>query len=162
VARARTQHHELCRSGSDEAGAGMAPLMETDSELLLREGIATGQETFEALQRELGWSPVDIDKTVCHQVGATHRRLMLEQLGLTTEIDFATFETLGNTGSVALPISMARAAEAGHFDQDDHVALMGIGSGINCVMLGLHWQHARMATGASPRRFGWRAGIGAR
>jgi 3-oxoacyl-[acyl-carrier-protein] synthase-3 len=138
----RTQHHELCRSGSDEAGSGMQPLMETDSELLMREGVATGVETFVALQSELGWSPSTINKTVCHQVGATHRKLMLEQLGLAVEHDFATFETLGNTGSVALPISLAMAAESGHLERGDQVALMGTGSGINCVMLGLDWQAA--------------------
>lgn len=142
---ARTEYHELCRSGSDEAGSGMQPLMETDSELLMREGIATGVEAFVALQCELGWSPSTINKTVCHQVGATHRKLMLEQLGLTTENDFATFETLGNTGSVALPISLAMAAETGHLASGDQVALMGIGSGINCVMLGLDWQGAPIA-----------------
>ena len=106
----------------------------------MREGIATGVDTFVALQSELGWSPSTINKTICHQVGATHRKLMLEQLGLAVENDFATFETLGNTGSVALPISLAKAAEAGHLARGDQVALMGIGSGINCVMLGLDWQ----------------------
>jgi 3-oxoacyl-[acyl-carrier-protein] synthase-3 len=142
VAHARTEHHELCQSGCDEAGAGMTPLMETNSELLMREGIATGVETFIALQQELGWRPATIDKTICHQVGATHRKLMLEQFGLAAENDFATFETLGNTGSVALPISLALAAERGHLAQGNQVALMGIGSGINCIMLGLDWQHA--------------------
>ena len=148
---ARTEHHELCRSGCDEAGTGMQPLMETDSELLLREGIATGVETFVALQTELGWEPATIDKTICHQVGATHRKLMLEQLGLSPENDFATFETLGNTGAVALPITLALAAESGHLTRGDQVALMGIGSGINCVMLGLDWQQvtaAELQTGA--------------
>jgi 3-oxoacyl-[acyl-carrier-protein] synthase-3 len=145
AACARTEHHELCRSGCDEAGSGMTPLMETDSELLMREGIATGLETFAALQAELGWSPATIKKTVCHQVGAAHRKLMLDELGLSVENDYATFETLGNTGSVALPISLALATEAGHLARCDQVALMGIGSGINCVMLGIDWQQASHA-----------------
>jgi len=148
VAHARTEHHQLCHSGSDEAGPGMMPLMETDSELLMREGIATGLETFVALRQELGWNAEGIDKTVCHQVGATHRKLLLEQLGLPLANDFATFETLGNTGSVALPISMALAAESGHLSYGDKVALMGIGSGINCIMLGLDWQHVANERGA--------------
>jgi len=148
VAHARTEHHGLCQSGCDEAGAGMTPLMDTDSELLMREGIATGLEAFMAFQQELGWDRATIDKTVCHQVGATHRKLLLEQLALPLDNDFATFETLGNTGSVALPISMALAAEAGHLSGGDHVALMGIGSGINCILLGLDWHHVANERGA--------------
>ena len=76
-----------------------------------------------------------IHKSICHQVGGTHRRLMLESLGLTTERDYATFPWLGNTGSVALPITLALAIENGFIGSNEHVALLGIGSGINCLML---------------------------
>ncbi|MCE9545029.1 MAG: 3-oxoacyl-ACP synthase III [Planctomycetia bacterium] len=148
VVGANTDHHDLCHSGADEAGAAMRPLMVTDAETLMHEGIATGVATFAAFQQEMGWAPADIDKTVCHQVGSIHRRMMLEQLGLTLEKDFATFETLGNTGSVALPLSLAMAAEQDHLAVDNSVALLGIGSGINSVMLGLDWQTSRLADGS--------------
>jgi 3-oxoacyl-[acyl-carrier-protein] synthase-3 len=65
---------------------------------------------------------------------------MLASLERDAEMDFATLGWLGNTGSVALPITAAIAAEQGHFVTGDHVGLLGIGSGINCVMLGLDWQ----------------------
>ncbi|NND97898.1 MAG: 3-oxoacyl-ACP synthase III, partial [Pirellulaceae bacterium] len=42
IAEARTEFHDLCRSDDDTAGAGMQPLMDTDSEKLMAEGIATG------------------------------------------------------------------------------------------------------------------------
>jgi 3-oxoacyl-[acyl-carrier-protein] synthase-3 len=48
-------------------------------------------------------------------------------------------ETLGNTGSAALPLSLSRAVEAGFVRTGDKVALLGIGSGLNCLMLGLEW-----------------------
>jgi 3-oxoacyl-[acyl-carrier-protein] synthase-3 len=89
---------------------------------------------------ETEWTPDDIDKTFCHQVGSAHRKLMLESLGLQTERDFATLEWLGNTGSVALPITMAIGLEEGHIKSGDKVGLLGIGSGINCLMLGATWQ----------------------
>jgi 3-oxoacyl-[acyl-carrier-protein] synthase-3 len=124
-------------------------LMQTDSERLLQAGLATGQSTFEQLLQESVWSRDSIHKTICHQVGGTHRRLMLQSLGLTTERDFATFPWLGNTGSVALPITLALAAEHGFLgDQEQHVALLGIGSGINCIMLALDWQ--RTEAGRKP------------
>ncbi|MDP6447668.1 MAG: 3-oxoacyl-ACP synthase III, partial [Pirellulaceae bacterium] len=144
AARANTAHHQLCHSGHDEAGSTMQPLMQTDSEVLMREGIATGGETFVEFLGESGWDIDDIHRTVCHQVGSAHRKMMLEQLGLDPSNDFTTLEWLGNTGSVALPITMAIAAERKFLKAGDHVGMLGIGSGINCLMLGVDWQSARV------------------
>ena len=145
-ARANTQFHQLCHSGEDEAVAtGMAPLMQTDSERLMAEGIATGAANFETFLDEAEWSRDLLDKTVCHQVGAAHRKLMCDSLGIDIDRDFATLQWLGNTGSVALPITLARAAEEGFLQADDHVGLLGIGSGINCVMLAAMWQKSLVA-----------------
>jgi len=139
--RANTDFHQLCQSGRDEAiGSGMRPLMETDSEQLLREGIATGVETFRDLLETTNWEVGSIDRTFCHQVGVAHRKLMLESLGLSLERDFVTFPWLGNTGSVALPVTMALGLQGGHVCPGDRVAMLGIGSGINCVMLAVQWQ----------------------
>lgn len=144
--RANTQFHQLCHSGQDEAVAdGMAPLMQTDSERLMAEGIATGVANFETFLTEADWSRDQLDKTVCHQVGAAHRKLMCESLGIDPHRDFATLEWLGNTGSVALPITLARAAEEGFLQAADNVGLLGIGSGINSVMLAAQWQRSLVA-----------------
>ena len=141
VGRAETRHHALCYSGRDESVAGdMRPLMETDSEQLMEAGIRAGAKTFAAFLREIGWRGEQIDKTFCHQVGTTHRKLMLAALGLDPRIDFPTFASLGNTGSVALPTAMALGIEAGHLRPNDRVALLGIGSGINVLMLAVEWQ----------------------
>jgi 3-oxoacyl-[acyl-carrier-protein] synthase-3 len=149
AALANTDYHQLCHSDRDEAiGSGMQPLMETDSEQLLQQGIATGVETFQEFLAQTGWGRSDIDKTVCHQVGSAHRRLMLDSLGLDPRIDFTTFPWLGNTGSVALPITLAIGLEQGHVQSGENVALLGIGSGINSLMLGVHWQ--RTLAGCEP------------
>ncbi|MGD9719663.1 MAG: 3-oxoacyl-ACP synthase III [Pirellulales bacterium] len=141
AARAHTVAHTLCRSDRDQAaGHGMQPLMHTDSERMMHEGIAAGVATFDSLLAETGWSRDDVDTTFCHQVGVAHRKLMLEALGLVPARDFTTFETLGNTGSVALPLTMAMGIEAGHLAPDQHAALLGIGSGINVLMLAVDWQ----------------------
>jgi len=140
-ARAHTQHHQLCHSiaGKDETGVGH-PLMQTDSEKLMHEGIATGAATFKNFLSETGWSTDQIDRTICHQVGQTHRKMVLEELGLTLDNDFATVQWLGNTGAAALPTTLALATQTRFINSGDQVALLGIGSGINCVMLGVHWQ----------------------
>jgi 3-oxoacyl-[acyl-carrier-protein] synthase III len=130
---ANTAEHGLCQS------EGLETFMRTDSEQLMLAGVATGVRTFELFLQELDWSRSDITKTICHQVGVAHRKLLFEQLGLSESLDFSTFETLGNTGAAALPLTMAIAAERGHIAAGDRVAMLGIGSGINCQMLGVEW-----------------------
>jgi acyl-CoA:acyl-CoA alkyltransferase len=149
VVRARTAFHELCQSGQDEGADTMQPLMHTDSERLLEEGVAAGADAFEQFLHELGWSRESLDATVCHQVGTAHRKRMLETLQLDSQTDFTSVEWLGNTGSVALPITAALAAERGDLSPDRQLGLLGIGSGINCLMLGVHWQHSLVRGGTA-------------
>jgi 3-oxoacyl-[acyl-carrier-protein] synthase III len=139
VARSKTQFHELCQSDTDQAGSGMLPTMQTDSEQLLEAGVQTGSATFFGLLRELGWSVDQVDATICHQVGAAHRRRILDALGVPLAKDFSTFQHTGNTGSVALPTAFAMAIESGFVGAGNRVALLGIGSGVNSVMLGLDY-----------------------
>ncbi len=144
IAHARTQFHDLCVSDDDAAGANMQPLMETDSEKLMAEGIATGAAALEQLLAETGWRRDQIDRTVCHQVGIRHRAAMLEAMRLPIETDSVTFPQLGNTGSVALPLTLAAAAVRGELQTGQQVALLGIGSGINSVMLAADWGATRV------------------
>jgi 3-oxoacyl-[acyl-carrier-protein] synthase-3 len=148
TARAHSVGHELCRGqenvsdAATAAGGMVAPLMQTDSERLLEQGVAAAQLAFDAFQKETGWARDDISKTICHQVGSAHQKLLLKTLGLSAERDFTTYQTLGNSGSVALPITLAKALEAGHVQRGDRAALLGIGSGINVLMLALEFASA--------------------
>lgn len=140
AARAHTHHHNLCQGGHEASVGGSAILMQTDSERLLQEGIATGVATFQRFLHDSHLSADQLDKTICHQVGGAHRKLMLESLGLSPDRDYSTFPWLGNTGSAALPVTLALAAENGFLSSGDRVALLGIGSGINCLMASVQWQ----------------------
>ena len=133
IARAATKHSELCQG--DTHGAE-ALAMQTDSEQLLVAGVELAHDTWRDFTTEQG---TNFDRFICHQVGSTHRRKLYEALGLPLEKDFSTFEALGNTGSVALPATLSAAAEAGAIRAGDRVALLGIGSGLNCLMLALEW-----------------------
>ncbi len=144
-ATANTVFHDLCHSGQDEAGDSMRPLMETDSETLMNEGIKTGVLNFDRFLGELDWNRESIARTFCHQVGGTHRKLMLEALDLEIEKDFATFSWLGNTGAAALPTTMAIGLQqSGAPMAAENLALLGIGSGINCVMAGVEWHQPQV------------------
>ena len=141
VVHCDTSQHDLCQS------RGLETIMQTDSEVLMRRGVAAGAETFRRFLDAAGWERTEIDRTCCHQVGVAHRKLLFETLGLDPTIDFATVETLGNTGAAALPVTMALALEQGRLQPGHRVALLGIGSGINCLMLAAEWQTARMTSG---------------
>ena len=134
-----TSHHELCAGGVEILTADGRPRMQTDSESLLHAGIELAGATWDCLQSELDWRAADVHKVFTHQVGKAHRKLLLDRLGLLPVIDFPTVEFLGNTGAVALPTAFAIGVERGHVATGDRVALLGIGSGLSSIMLGVNW-----------------------
>jgi 3-oxoacyl-[acyl-carrier-protein] synthase-3 len=138
---AETKFCDLCRSDTDQSGGdAMNPLMQTDSEALMKEGVAAAERCFERFLSSVNWTRSDIDKTFCHQVGRAHQKLLFDTLELSPELNFSTLEYLGNTGSAALPTAAALGIESGFVPDGSRVALLGIGSGINVVMLGIEWQ----------------------
>jgi 3-oxoacyl-[acyl-carrier-protein] synthase-3 len=113
--------------------------MTTDSVAVLKHGVELGRATWEAFLAELGWARDAVDRVICHQVGAAHQREILRALGIAPERDFATYAHLGNMGTAALPAA-ASIAEAREFLRPgDRVGFLGIGSGLNCMMLGIEW-----------------------
>jgi len=140
VIRSATDFHHLCRWGPDTGiPASGLHVMQTDSIGVLQHGVTLGIETYRAFKKELSWPEDKPDKVICHQVGATHQRNILESIGIPKEKDFTTFKFLGNIGTVSLPITAAIAAEREFLVKNDLVGFFGIGSGLNCLMLGLKW-----------------------
>jgi 3-oxoacyl-[acyl-carrier-protein] synthase III len=140
VARNATAFHRLCVWGPDTGiPASGLHIMETDSVGVLKNGVALGVETFAALREELSWSHDQPHKIICHQVGAAHQQTILNAIGMPASSDFTTFQHLGNIGTVSLPITAAIADEREFLKTDDLVGFLGIGSGLNCIMLGIQW-----------------------
>ncbi|MEJ2056668.1 MAG: 3-oxoacyl-ACP synthase III [Desulfofustis sp.] len=133
---ANTDYSDLCLGGQS---APQTTLMATDSEELLTQGIETAQRTWARFSSASGWREQDIDSFFCHQVGSAHARLLFERLGLSADKNYETLPFLGNVGSVSAPITMAMAIEKQVFRPGMRGALLGIGSGINCMMLGVQW-----------------------
>jgi 3-oxoacyl-[acyl-carrier-protein] synthase-3 len=138
--RSATEHHQLCRGSADTGFTSEAAMsMATDAESLLDGGCQLARETWQAAKQVLGWTDGDVDRTFCHQVGAAHRDRLYEAVGLNPAKDFSTFETLGNVGSVSLPLTMAMGLERDPPRPGDKIAMLGIGSGLSSVMLGVQW-----------------------
>lgn len=140
VAKSANEHHLLCTWGPD-SGVPFSDrqILETDSVAVLNKGVALGIDTFKEFRKKLRLTENQPDKIICHQVGATHQRTILDALGIEKEKDFTTFKYLGNMGTVSLPITAAIADERGFFKPGDMVGFFGIGSGLNCLMLGINW-----------------------
>ncbi len=140
VARSATQHHRLCRWGPDTGIPASRPVvMETHATDVLEHGVRLGVETWRDFLAETGWSD-GVDKVICHQVGSANRAAILSSLRIAPQRDFSTFSFLGNIGTVSLPITAALAAERGFLEPGDRVGFLGIGSGLNCLMLAIEWQ----------------------
>ncbi|KPJ98495.1 MAG: 3-oxoacyl-ACP synthase [Desulfobacterales bacterium SG8_35] len=139
--RANTKHNDLCQGGrcDDPLTSQNSILMATDSEELMKQGIETARATWTDFLAELAWLPGEIDNFFCHQVGQAHARLLFESLEIDPARNFETLSFLGNTGSVSAPATMAMGIEQGVFSKGQRSALLGIGSGINCLMLGVEW-----------------------
>jgi 3-oxoacyl-[acyl-carrier-protein] synthase III len=139
VVRAAPEHHGLSHWGAETGDStGNAMVMETDAVGTLQHGVALGTSAFEAFVAELGWTDGP-DRVICHQVGAPHRAAVLAAMEIPLERDFSTFEYLGNIGTVSVPITAAIADERGALARGQRVGLFGIGSGLNCLLLGLEW-----------------------
>ncbi len=132
VTLAATEHNRLC--------IGDREYMKTDASALLVAGVKLAAATWQQAQEQLpNFSDDQIALYAPHQVGSRHTAAVVQALGLTGSKFYLNFMTLGNLGPAAVPISLAQAVEAGRVKSGDHVALFGIGSGINCSLMSITW-----------------------
>ena len=115
------------------------PFMETHAGEVLKHGVDLGSRTWHAFLEKFAWRPEYLDKVICHQVGSGHRDAVLKACGIPLEKDYSTFPFLGNMGTVSLPLTAALAEEREFLNPGDRVGWLGIGSGLNCLMLGIEW-----------------------
>jgi len=124
--------HTLCQG----TGNVNSLMMQTDSEKMMRAGIKLAVNTWERTKTVLGWSNHTPDWVVGHQVGKAHEAELLGNLNLTGINTFTTFENFGNTGSAALPLTLAKLIDAKKLSSGQNLAMLGIGSGLSSIMLG--------------------------
>jgi acyl-CoA:acyl-CoA alkyltransferase len=137
--QAAPEHYGLCRWGLEGMLNAVRQFTSTDSVAVLRYGVELGLRTWYAFLNRVGWAADTVDKVICHQVGASHRDSILKTLGIAKEKEFSTYPFLGNMGTVSLPLTAALAEEREFLRPGDRVGFLGIGSGLNCLMLGIDW-----------------------
>lgn len=125
----------LCQGDGDTTSL----MMETDSEELLKHGLELAKKNWNKTKKSLGWSNSDVDWVIGHQVGTAHEKLTMKTMELSDHKTFTTYETHGNTGSAALPMTLAKLNETNQIIKGEKIALLGIGSGLTSIMLGVQW-----------------------
>jgi 3-oxoacyl-[acyl-carrier-protein] synthase-3 len=131
VTRAATQFNRLCYGQMDR--------MVTDTRVLLTEGLKLATKTFAAAREKLGWVVSELDQFIIHQVSKAHTDSLMKLLKLDPEKIHRIYPDLGNIGPAAVPIALAKAVALGKIKRGDRVALLGIGSGLNCSMAEIVW-----------------------
>ena len=131
VARAATEFSHLCRGTMDR--------MVTDTRGLLENGLALAKATFADATEAFGWHGDAIDEYVLHQVSKVHTDALQALLGIDPARALAIYPEHGNVGPAALPIVLSKLDDAGRLGPGTRVALLGIGSGLNCAMGEIAW-----------------------
>jgi 3-oxoacyl-[acyl-carrier-protein] synthase-3 len=128
---AATQHCRLCHGQPDH--------MVTDTKALLIAGLELAAKTWAAARAELSWTVADLDHFVMHQVSKVHTEKVAGILGLDLAKIYAIYPEYGNIGPASIPIVLAKLLEENKLAKGHRVALMGIGSGLNCTMAEAVW-----------------------
>jgi 3-oxoacyl-[acyl-carrier-protein] synthase-3 len=128
---AATEHNQLCKGQRDG--------MTTDAKNLLLAGVELAEKTLTRATDYLGWDFANMDQYIVHQVSHANTDQLANRLKMDKDKIFITYDEFGNIGPASLPTTLAKAVEAGRIKKGDKVALMGIGSGINCSMMQLEW-----------------------
>ena len=133
VTRSATEWNQLCR------GDLVHDRMIADGRMLLIEGLKLGQKTFTAARAALGWVVEELDEFVIHQVSKAHTKAFLKAFRIDPKKVLTIFGEHGNIGPASVPIVLSKLRELGRLKKGDRVALLGIGSGLNCSMAEVVW-----------------------
>ncbi len=131
VTRSATEWNQLCRGNLDR--------MVTDTRMLLIEGIKLAQKTFMAAREALGWAVEELDQFVIHQVSQPHTAAFIKNFGIDPKKVMTIFGEHGNIGPASVPIVLSKLKQLGKLKKGDRIALLGIGSGLNCSMAEVVW-----------------------
>ena len=133
VTRSATEWNQLCR------GDLVHDRMIADGRMLMIEGLKLGQKTFAAARAALGWVVEELDEFVIHQVSKAHTKAFLKAFRIDPKTVLTIFGEHGNIGPASVPIVLSKLREGGRVKKGTRIALLGIGSGLNCSMAEVVW-----------------------
>lgn len=131
VTLAATENCELCCGNMDR--------MVTDTQALTAAGLELAVRTWKRAAEVLGWTLQSHDHYVQHQVSKGHAEKLAGILGLDLAKIYRLYPNYGNIGPAGIAIVLSKLAKEGITATGDRIAMMGIGSGINCTMAEIRW-----------------------
>lgn len=139
-----TEWVDLCQGDASGQSSGFdggsLPDMQTDSETMLHAGCELALLNWNSLKSFLRWENTTPNHFICHQVGKAHQNLLFQKLDIDALKDHPTYQKYGNTGSAALPMALEDCLKSGKIKNGDKLALLGIGSGLNSLMIGVEYK----------------------
>ncbi|MFC3814320.1 3-oxoacyl-ACP synthase III [Lysobacter sp. GCM10012299] len=133
VTRSATEWNQLCRGDLHH------DRMVADGRMLMIEGLKLAKTTFVAARAAMGWVVEELDEFVIHQVSKAHTQAFLKAFGIDPKKVMTIFGEHGNIGPASVPIVLSKLREGGRLKKGTRVALLGIGSGLNCSMAEVVW-----------------------
>jgi 3-oxoacyl-[acyl-carrier-protein] synthase-3 len=131
VTLAATQNCGLCCGNMDH--------MVTDTQALTVAGLELAVRTWKAASEKFGWTLDTHDHYVQHQVSKGHAEKFAGILKLDMNKVYRLYPNYGNVGPAGIAIVLSKLTNERLATSGDRIALMGIGSGINCTMADLIW-----------------------
>jgi acyl-CoA:acyl-CoA alkyltransferase len=142
VSLAATAYSHLCRGWMDR--------MVTDGGALLDEGLKLAARTYRMAGEAFGWVGAEfgrdaqagggvIDEFAVHQVSRVHTDGLVDLLGIDPAKVLALYPEYGNIGPASVPVAMSELDQLGRLRPGLRIALLGIGSGLNCSMAEVVW-----------------------
>jgi 3-oxoacyl-[acyl-carrier-protein] synthase-3 len=107
--------------------------------MLLIEGLKLAKKTWIAAKQALGWVADEMDEFVIHQVSQVHTAAFVKAFGINPKKVLTIFNEHGNIGPASVPIVLSKLREMGRLKKGSRIALLGIGSGLNCSMAEVVW-----------------------
>ena len=97
------------------------------------------QRTWADVAGVLPLTPDTVKEYALHQVGAANHDAVLQALKIPPTKAIRLYIDNGNVGACGVPFSLSTLVGKRRVQQGDRVALMGIGSGLNVMMMGVEW-----------------------
>jgi 3-oxoacyl-[acyl-carrier-protein] synthase-3 len=113
--------------------------MVTDTQALTVAGLELAVRTWKAASEQFGWTLDTHDHYVQHQVSRGHAEKFAGILKLDMDKVYRLYPNYGNVGPAGIAIVLSKLAHEGLASSGDRIAIMGIGSGINCTMADVIW-----------------------
>jgi 3-oxoacyl-[acyl-carrier-protein] synthase-3 len=128
---ASTDYCDLCTGHIHE--------MLTDTRALTEHGLKLAVNTWQKAVDELGWDIDRHDHYAQHQVSKAHAEKFAGVIGIDWGSIYKLYPDYGNIGPAGIAIVLSKMENEGWVQPGQRIAMMGIGSGINCTMAEVVW-----------------------